>query len=380
MIITEVRPFLLDRYLMVEIRTDEGLTGLGESGAWGFLEASRGALDHFGRYLVGKSPLLIEHHWQYLYRSTHFRGAAIMGALSAIDIALWDIAGQHHGVPVHHLLGGPVRDRARAYCHVFGQSRAELIDGIVAAKEQGFTAVGHLTPFLDSPRDEPYFETEAQKIGRAIEAVHRYREVAGDGVDLCIELHRRLTPAEAVLLGSGIEAVLPMFLEDPVLPDNLDEMAYVADKIKVPIATGERLTSIWDFEMLLSRNAVQYVRPDVCLVGGISGAKKIAALAEARHVGVVPHNPLGPVSTAACLQIAASVSNFALQEFPTVDLAGFPAEAIEVDYGHDGRGFLTVPNTPGIGARLGPDAERLAPPRIPPLTTRLHLDGSVVDQ
>ncbi len=304
--ITRIEPLFVDRYLLVQVHTDEGLVGLGESGAWGFLEASASAMERFAQYLVGQDPLRIEHHWQYLYRATHFRGAAIMGALSAIDIALWDLAGQHFGVPVHTLLGGRVRDRARVYYHVFGRTTEELIAGVVDAKRQGFTAVGHLTPFLDEPRDVPYFETHAQKIGRAIDRVAAYRHAVGDEVDLCIEIHRRLTPAEAVQLGRGIEPYLPYFYEDPVLPDNVDEMAYVADKVSVPIATGERFTSLWEFEMLLSRGAVQYVRPDVCLVGGISGARKVAVLAESRHVGVVPHNPLSPVSTAACMQIAAS--------------------------------------------------------------------------
>lgn len=146
--------------------------------------------------------------------------------------------------------------------------------------------------------------------------MRQYREAVGDDVDLCIEIHRRLTPTEAVQLGRGIEPYRPYFFEDPVTPDNFDEMACVAENVAIPIATGERFTTIWEFEMLLRRNALQYVRPDVCMVGGISGAKKVAAFAEAHHVGVVPHNPLSPVSTAACLQIAACIPNFALQEYP----------------------------------------------------------------
>ena len=135
-------------------------------------------------------------------------------------------------------------------------------------------------------------------------------------MDLCIEIHRRLTPSEAIVLGRGIEPYHPFFYEDPVTPDNFDEMALVASKIGIPIATGERLFSIWEFQALLQRGAVQFVRPDVCMVGGLSHAKKIAALAEAFHVQVVPHNPLSPVSTAACIQLAACIPNFALQEYP----------------------------------------------------------------
>jgi galactonate dehydratase len=180
--ITKIATHFVDRYLFVTVHTDSGLVGLGESGAWGFLEASAQAVETFKRYLIGEDPLKIEHHWQYLYRWTHFRGAAIMGALSAIDIALWDIAGKHFDVPVHQLLGGPTRDRARVYAHVFGQSRNELVQGVISAKEQGFTAVGHLTPFTDAPRDQPASGTHVHMIREAVESVRKYREAVGDDV------------------------------------------------------------------------------------------------------------------------------------------------------------------------------------------------------
>jgi galactonate dehydratase len=166
-----------------------------------------------------------------MYRFSHFPGAAIMGALSALDIALWDIAGKHFGVPVYQLLGGQAREKARVYYHVFGDTRDQLVKGVEEAKAMGFTAVGHLTPFLDEKRDVPYFRTHAHKVADAIDAVRQYRDVVGYDVDLCIEIHRRLTPAEAVQLGLGIEPYHPLFFEDPVMPNNFDEMAYVADKI-----------------------------------------------------------------------------------------------------------------------------------------------------
>ena len=378
--ITKVEPIFLDRYLLVEIETDAGITGLGESGAWGYLESSAVAIEKYGRYLMGKDPLRIEHHWQFMYRSSHFRGSAIMGAISAIDIALWDIAGKHFDVPVHQLLGGKVRDKARVYYHVFGNTREKLVNGVKAAKELGFTAVGHLTPFLDESHDLPYFKTHVAKIEDAIDTVADYREAVGRDVDLCIEIHRRLTPTEAVQLGLGIEQFHPYFFEDPVTPDNIDEMAYVADKINIPIATGERFTSLWDFEMALSRNAVQYVRPDVCIVGGISGTKKIAAAAEARHVGVVPHNPLSPVSTAACLQIAASVPNFSLQEYPTGEDVPPKSDMVTGTPVHDGNGYLIISDEPGIGVELKPDAREKVPFTPREINTRLHADGSVIDQ
>ncbi len=402
--IIDVETIFVDRYLFVKVHTDEGISGLGESGAWGYLEASAAVVETFKRYLIGRDPLRIEHHWQYLYRWSHFRGAAIMGALSAIDIALWDVAGKYFGVPCYQLFGGKCRDKARVYYHVFGATKEELIQGCVTAKQQGFTAVGHLTPFLDEPRDVPYFQTHAEKIEDAVETVARYREAVGNDVDLCIEIHRQLTPAEAIVLGRGIEEYRPFFYEDPILPDNFDAMALVAANVNVPIATGERIHTIYEFEMLLNREAVQYVRPDVCMAGGLTHCKKIAALAEAHHVGVVPHNPLSPVSTAACVQLGACIPNFALQEYPRWEYKLSESEMVEsssvplgdsapLPLGWDPprigivknpirveNGFLIVPDRPGIGVELVEDAAERYPYRPQKVETRLHVDGSVVDQ
>ena len=357
--ITKVESLPVDRFLFVKIYTDEGIVGYGESGAWGFLEPSASAIDKFGRYLVGKNPLTIEHHWQYMYRFSHFRGAAIMGALSALDIALWDIMGKYFGVPVHQLLGGKTRDRARVYYHVFGSTREELIDGVKGAKAEGFTAVGHLTPFLDEDRELPYFKTHASKIRDAIDTVGMYRDAVGDSVDLCIEIHRRLTPAEAVVLARGIEDFHPYFYEDPILPENFDAMGLVANNISVPIATGERLHSIHEFQMLLSRGAVQYVRPDVCLAGGITHTKKIAAIAEANYVEVVPHNPLGPICTAASVHLGAAVPNFAwleinMERAENPDLNIFTEQVL-----FEGNGYK-VPDKPGLGVEV--DESKLTQP------------------
>jgi len=377
--ITDVKSIFVDRYYFVQVHTDAGIVGLGESGAWGYLEASAGAVETFKRYLIGQDPLRIEHHWQYLYRWSHFRGAAIMGALSAIDIALWDIMGKHFGVPCYQLMGGKTRDKARVYYHVFGETKEELIQGCIEAKAQGFTAVGHLTPFLDDSRDLPYFKTHVDKIEDAIETVARYREAVGRDVDLCIEIHRQLTPTEAIVLGRGIEPYHPFFYEDPVRPDHFESMAQVAQHINIPIATGERIHTIWEFEPLLRQGAVQYVRPDVCMVGGLTHAKKIAALAEAHNVGVVPHNPLSPVSTAACVQLAACIPNFALQEYPIGEHEPPKSEIVKSALRCED-GFIIIPDAPGIGVELAEDAAERWPYKPRTVKTRLHRDGSVVDQ
>lgn len=369
----------IDEFLFVEIRTDNGIVGLGEVGTWAFLEASASVIETFKRYLIGQDPLLREHHWQYLYRCYHFRGAVIMGALSAIDVALWDIAGKFFGVPCYQLMGGKTRDKVRVYYHVFGKCQDELIENCINAKEKGFTAVGHLTPFADESRSVSYFKTHVERIRAAIETVGKYRAAVGDDVDLCIEIHRQLAPHEAIVLGQGIAEFNPYFFEDPVRPDNFDVMADVQRAIPIAIATGERIHTVEEFSMLLERRACRFIRPDVCMCGGLTHAKKIAAVAEGFGVQVIPHNPLSPVSTAVCVQLAASIPNFAIQEYPIGEKdfpkAGIIQSSLELE-----NGFLKVPEIPGIGVELRKDAEKEYPYRPRAYMTRLHEDGSVFDQ
>jgi len=394
--IIDIEIIPVNRFLFVKVHTNKGIAGIGESGCWGFLDASAEVVKSFKTYLIDQNPLKIEHHWQYMYRWSHFRGAAIMGAISAIDIALWDIAGKYFNVPTYQLLGGKCRDKARVYRHIEGQTTKELVNSIIEAKKRGFTAVGHLTPFLDEDRRLPYYETHAQKIENAIDRVRQYREAVGNEVDLCIEIHRRLKPAEAIVLARGIEKYNPFFIEDPTTPDNFDSMSLIAQHINIPIATGERLHTPQEFTQLLNKNAVHYVRPDVCMCGGITGAKKIAAIAEAYDAMVVPHNPLSPVSTAACIQIAASIPNFALQEYAGDDRASAterfvigkpdnndpsfsPGNLVKQTLKCE-NGFIIIPETPGIGVELAKNIKERFPYYRRKIETRLHIDGSVVDQ
>jgi len=383
--ITKVEPLLLDRFLYVRVHTDAGIVGLGESGTWGQLEASAAAITKYGAYLIGRDPFPIEHHWNVMLRANHFTGGAITGAVSAIDIALWDIKGKALGVPVYELLGGRMRHKARLYGHVKGRTIDKLVEEAVRLKEAGFTALGHLNPLLDEDETVPYYKSHAAQIEEAIDNVRRLREAVGPKIDLCIEIHRRLTPPEAIALARGIEKYTPMFYEDPLRPNSFDAMAQVAEHIDIPIATGERFTSLYQFQTLLTRNAVQYLRPDVCLCGGITGAKKIAAIAEAHDAWIVPHNPLSPVSTAACLQIAACIPNFAIQEYPsrTPDLDGGSAllgNDLAIGLAEQEGGFIAIPGGPGIGVELVPDVETRFPYRPRPIRMRPHIDGSVVDQ
>jgi galactonate dehydratase len=277
-----------------------------------------------------------------------------------------------------------MRHKARLYGHVKGRTIETLIAEAKRLKAEGFTALGHLNPLLDEDETTPYYKSHADKIGTAIDNVRRLREAVGPEVDLCIEIHRRLTPPEAIALGRGIEKYMPMFYEDPLRPNSFDAMALVADHTSIPIATGERFTSLYQFQTLLTRNAVQYLRPDVCLCGGITGTKKIAAMAEAHDAWIVPHNPLSPVSTAACLQIAACIPNFAIQEYPsrTPEIDGgreLLGNDLATGLSEQEGGFIKIPDGPGIGIELVPDVESKFPYKARPIRMRPHVDGSVVD-
>jgi galactonate dehydratase len=383
--IIRVEPLMVDRFCFVRIETDKGITGIGESGTWGQLEASAAAITKYAEYLVGKDPRPIEHHWNVMLRANHFTGGAINGAVAAIDIALWDIKGKHLGVPVYELLGGKMRHKARLYGHVKGRTIGKLVEESQRLKAEGFTALGHLNPMLDEDEGKPYFKTHAAKVEEAIDNVRQLREAVGNDVDLCIEIHRRMTPPEAIALGCGIEKYRPMFFEDPLRPNSFDAMAWVADHIPIPIATGERFISIYQFQTLLTRHAVQYLRPDVSLCGGITGTKKVAAIAEAHDTKIVPHNPLSPVSLAACLQISACIPNFAIQEYPsrTPDLDGSAdllGAGVTTGLAEPVSGFIEIPDAPGIGIELVHDAEKRFLPKPRPIRMRAHVDGSVVDQ
>lgn len=385
--ITSVKPMHIGQFMFVEVRTCSGLVGVGEAGIWGHIRSAGVAIERFAEYLVGRDADMIEHHWNAMHRFSYFQGLAINAAISAIDIALWDIKARSYGVPIYQLLGGPARKKARIYGHIYEKTIEKILEECRRKMDAGYTAFGHLNPFLDEGTDQVYFRTHAAKMEEAIDNVRRMREVVGTKVDLLIEVHRRLTPAEAVVFSRGIEQYRPMFIEDPIRPEGADAMARVADRIHIPIATGERFSTIYEFQALMARNAIEYARVDLCLCGGITGAKKVAAIAEANHVQVVPHNPLSPIGLAACLQLAAAIPNFSIQEYATGFEDGRFTSTMQ-HLGHDivdavplpKDGFVDIPNGPGLGMSLVPDAAKIRPPIEKPITIRPHFDGFIVDQ
>lgn len=385
--VESARPRRVGQFLFVEINTSDGFTGYGESGAWGHLEASEAALQKYCDYIVGKDPRRIEHHWQMMHRFAHFNGAAIGGAISAIDIALWDIKAKSYGIPLYELLGGAVRDKLRVYAHVYGQTVDQVADFAAEKAREGFTAIGHLNPFLDEDEGDPYFLGHAGLLAKGLETVRRARDAAGPDCDLMLEMHRRLTPAEAIAFARELEPFAPGWIEDPIRPENIDAMAEVASKIRIPIATGERYHNIYQFKMAIERRALSFARVSVCVCGGITAALKIAAIAEANDVQVAPHNPISPIGTAACAAIGFSRSNVVIQEFPT-GYDNFVFQSTPTLLGSNvvcgdlrvEKGFLQRPEATGLGVELRSDAEEVRPPITRGVTMRSHIDGSLVDQ
>jgi galactonate dehydratase len=354
----------------VRIMTEDGLVGVGQSAAWGYPSAVDQVMHTFAQYLVGQDPMRIEHHWQYLYRMAPFRGNVVSGAVSAVDIALWDIKGQRLQAPIWELLGGRCRDKVRLHLLMGGDTPEEVHARAKAAAAEGFTAI-KFDPLPAGFQDM----TLDGLVGAAVDRVAAAREAVGRDVDIIAEIHRKLTPLQALPVCVALAQFHPLFVEDPIQIDSIQSQAEIARRLTSPIANGERLSSIWEFRELLVAGGSQYVRPDVGLAGGLSHVKKIAALAESFHAAVVTHNFLGPVLTAASVHLDVSIPNFVVQEYSKVDeerWMAFPGALQRQG------GYLPVPEAPGLGVKI--DDAKLAEvgrPMVNPTGLPLRADGSV---
>jgi len=368
--IAEVESLVVGGGQFVRITTDSGLVGLGQSACWGYPSAVHEVVQTFRRYLIGQDPLRIEHHWQYNYRMGPFRGSILSGAVSAVDIALWDIKGQHFQAPIWELLGGRCRDKIRLHLLMGGGSPEQVHANAKAAAAEGFTAI-KWDPIPAGYQDLSLSEL----IGRTVEQLAAAREAVGREVDIILELHRKLTPLQAVPLCHALAEFRPLLIEDPIQIDSIQSQAEIAKRIGSALANGERLHNIWEFRELLIAGGSQYVRPDVGLAGGITQVKKIAAVAESFHAGLVPHNFLGPILTAAATHVDVSIPNFTVQEYSKIDEQ--QAEAFPGTLKRQG-GYLPVPEAPGLGVTL--DEKKLAElgrDRLDPTNLLLRNDGSV---
>ncbi|MCU1543707.1 MAG: galactonate dehydratase [Microbacteriaceae bacterium] len=309
MLISAVETFAVaPRWLFVRIETDDGVVGWGEGSLEGNSGIVRTAIDQFAEYLVGTDPSRIEDHWQVLSKGGFYRGGAVLAsAISGIDQALWDIAGKSLGVPVHRLLGGAVRDRIRAYGWVGGDDPYEVGDHIAAQMAVGLTAV-KMNASGRMSRNGSVAELDAV-VGRVAAA----REVLGTHGDVAVDLHGRFTLATARRVAPLLEQFHPLFLEEPVVPENSHLIGDIVRSTSIPIATGERLYSRQEFLPVLQAG-IAVAQPDLSHAGGISEVRRIAALAEVYDVQLAPHCPLGPIALAACLQVGFATPNYLIQE------------------------------------------------------------------
>lgn len=356
--ITDIKTYVVDavwrEWVFVKVYTDSGLTGVGEATIEWNADEVVAKIGLMKDYFMGKDPTLIENHWKVMYHSGFWLGPIYFSAFSGIEQALWDIMGKSVNLPVHALLGGRVRDKCRAYGHIpEGYAGGSVEARVERAKEmvaQGWTAM-KWDPF---PRN--FMTLTAEDIRSVVKQVESVRKAVGDDVDILTEVHGRLDPNTAVRVARELAPYKPYFFEEPVPPDSVDAMAKVQRESPIPIATGERVYTKWGFWPLLERQAVAYIQPDVIHCGGILETKKVAALAEARYIGVCPHNPNGPVCTAATLHLIANLPNFAVQEMASDDYHGGASWRDEVVTNSDvvkvKSGYLQAPKAPGLGIDL----------------------------
>ncbi len=376
--ITSIEPILAGkRYLFLRVRTDEGLVGYGECGAWAYQEATAAVVRQMERLLIGQDPMRIEFIWNALTRNLHFRGSVTQAAVSGIDIALWDLKGKKLGVPCYELLGGKMRDKIRIYVNARGKNTDALAEAAKGLTASGFRAFRFSIGHPENP-DGTCGETFSALVNRVTKTMAQIREAVGWDADVSIECHRGLRPAEAIELGRALKPYRPHFYEDPI-PDNLEAMSTVIKQCEIPVATGERFINPMEFDSLLTAAPVRYIRPDMCVAGGLTAGKKIASEAEQKGVYLIPHNPLGPISTAACLQLDAVIPNFEIQEYPmmnqTCRLDREMKQPFEVK-----DGYIRVPDGPGLGVELIDDIDKVFPFEGSYGKISLHEDGSVVDR
>lgn len=345
------------RWLFLKVTTADGVVGWGEPVVEGRADSVAAAVDELAEYVTGHPASRIEDLWQMLYRGGFYRGGPIlMSAIAGIDQALWDIKGKMLGVPVYDLLGGAVRDKMKIYCWVGGDKP----EGVAAAAEEKVEA-GYTAIKMNASAEMEWIDTPAT-IDRAVRRAAAVREAVGDEVGIGIDFHGRVRRGMAKTLLQKLEPHSPMFVEEPVLPENNDALPVLQQYTTIPIATGERMFSRWDFKQVLENQSVDVVQPDLSHAGGITEVKKIAAMAEAYDVGLAPHCPLGPISFAAALQVDFTCINAFIQETSLnihynegVDLLNYVAnpEVFDVD-----DGYVERPDGAGLGVQIDEQAVR----------------------
>ena len=340
-------------YLVVRVETDAGIHGLGEAGIrfWG--DSIEKAVERLSEIVVGEDPLSTERLWQHMFRGSFFPADGVYScAISAIDIALWDIKGKALGVPVYKLLGGPVRDKVVCYPHCQGSTTAELVENCLERVDEGWKFVR-----WGQPETSGVFEAQGHALLEPVESMRiaeeqmaLVREAVGPDIQICFDVHTRLDTAHVASMCRDLEPYKPFFIEDPLRAENAGSYRTLARQVRLPIAAGEQWSSKWAFREVVEEELISYARIDLCNVGGITEALKIAHWCETHYIDIAPHNPLGPISAAACVALCMATTNVGVQEMPkqpgTVDTELFPEQIEWRD------GFAFAPDKPGLGVEM----------------------------
>ncbi|PZC42000.1 MAG: galactonate dehydratase [Chloroflexi bacterium] len=375
--ITEITPYPIrdedgQTYLIVRVDTDAGIHGLGEVGikVWG--ESVIAALHHLSELVVGADPWETERLWQLMFRRAFFPADRVYtSAISAIDIALWDIKGKAAGLPVYKLLGGPVRDKVVCYPHLGGATPELLVEQCEAAVDAGWKFLRwHLAAPGESrerPERDEFEPTEA--VALAVEMMSRVREAVGPTIEICLDVHTRLGPAHVVDLCRQVTPLRPFFIEDPLRSENPGSYRRLRERVSLPIAAGEQWSSKWGFREAIEEELIDYARVDLGIAGGLTEGRKIGGWAETHFIDLVPHNPLGPVSAAAGVALCMASTNVGVQEMPRAP-GSYARELFPEQIGWED-GYAFCPDTPGLGVTMDLDAARAAlvepggwPPRL----------------
>jgi galactonate dehydratase len=361
-------------FVFVVVDTDEGIYGVGEAGSPGREQAVMGLIEHFKPMLIGQDPSRIEHIWQSLFRGFFFPAQRLeSAAISAIDMALWDIKGKALGVPVYDLLGGRVRDKVVCYPHNVGHQMeiAPLVESCLETKAAGWKFVR-----FGLPNDGETLEPRPVVLA-SIKQFQAVREAIGDEIEICFDVHTRLDLPDALWLCKEVEQFHPFFIEDPLRAENPDSFKTLRPRTTVPLAAGEQFCSKWEFRQLIEEEWIDYARIDLCHAGGLTEAKKIAGWCETHYIKLALHNPMGPISTAACLHLNLACPNFGVQEQATppgtilTDL--IPGQPVWED------GYLLPPTAPGLGVEFNREAAPKEASQMSAMPRLRRLDGSVTN-
>jgi galactonate dehydratase len=347
------------RWLFLKVMTDDGLVGWGEPVVEGRADTVKAAVEELSSYIIGQDPMRIEDLWQVMYRGGFYRGGPILtSAISGIEQALWDIKGKFYNAPVYDLMGGASRDKIRVYNWIGGDRPSDVREAALQQIAAGFTAVKM------NASEELHYIDSFSKVEKVIERIATVREVGGSDFGIGIDFHGRVHKSMAKILAKELDQYRPMFIEEPVLPENNEALKEIARYTSSPIATGERMYTRWGFKELLQQGIVDIIQPDVSHAGGILETRKIAAMAEAYDVALAPHCPLGPIALASCLQVDACSPNAFIQEQSLGihynqgnDILDYILNPQTFEYQD---GFVSLPKGPGLGVEVNEEKVREA--------------------